>query len=281
MNRLLLCTDMDRTLIPNGKQPESEHARELFKKLVAREDVTLVYVTGRDSELVEQAMIDYQLPAPDYVIADVGASIYQISEHQWLPWQHWENHLIHDWGSATHSDLEKLLSRFKTLTRQEIKKQKKYKLSYYVPLNSDSSALLSHINSILIEQGIHANLIWSIDEQKNTGLLDVLPKSAGKREAIEFLMTQLNYEYDEVIFAGDSGNDLCVLTSPIQAILVANAHDDVKQEALQQVETNGQQEKLYLAKGGFFNLNGNYSAGILEGVSHYKADAMLWMKNNP
>ena len=47
MNRLLLCTDLDRTLIPNGTQPESPRARELFKRLVSHEEVTLVYVTGR------------------------------------------------------------------------------------------------------------------------------------------------------------------------------------------------------------------------------------------
>jgi sucrose-6-phosphatase len=28
-------------------------------------------------------------------------------------------------------------------------------------------------------------------------------------------------------------------------------------------------ERLYLAEGGFMQMNGNYSAGILEGVAHY------------
>ncbi|MEJ2621733.1 MAG: haloacid dehalogenase, partial [Candidatus Thiodiazotropha sp.] len=31
--KLLLCTDLDRTLIPNGSQPESAGAREAFKQL--------------------------------------------------------------------------------------------------------------------------------------------------------------------------------------------------------------------------------------------------------
>ena len=53
--RLLLCTDLDRTLIPNGDQPESDHAREYFKKLSEHSEVTLVYVTGRHQQLVEQA----------------------------------------------------------------------------------------------------------------------------------------------------------------------------------------------------------------------------------
>lgn len=47
MNRLLICTDLDRTLIPNGPQPESPKARALFRRLVSREEVTLAYVSGR------------------------------------------------------------------------------------------------------------------------------------------------------------------------------------------------------------------------------------------
>ncbi|MDH5258324.1 MAG: haloacid dehalogenase, partial [Gammaproteobacteria bacterium] len=55
MRRLLLCTDLDRTLLPNGRQPESEQARKLFGRLASRPEVTLVYVTGRDPVLVEDA----------------------------------------------------------------------------------------------------------------------------------------------------------------------------------------------------------------------------------
>ena len=73
MNRqLLLCTDLDRTVLPNGPQSESQGARTLFAALAARPEVTLAYVTGRDRHLVEQAIANYSLPHPDYVISDVG-----------------------------------------------------------------------------------------------------------------------------------------------------------------------------------------------------------------
>jgi hypothetical protein len=109
-------------------------------------------------------------------------------------------------------------------------------------------------------------------------LLDILPGNAGKREAIEFLMAQLGFENKEVIFAGDSGNDISVMASPIQAVLVANASDEVKQAARQQAEANGCGNQLYLAQGNFHGLNGNYSSGILEGVVHYmnRVEAWLW-----
>ena len=39
--RILICTDLDRTLLPNGKQPESPGARAAFTRLVSRPEVTL------------------------------------------------------------------------------------------------------------------------------------------------------------------------------------------------------------------------------------------------
>ena len=72
--RLLLCTDLDRTLLPNGPQPESQGARMLFKRLAERPEVTLAYVTGRHRKLVEKAISLYRLPLPNYVITDVVPS---------------------------------------------------------------------------------------------------------------------------------------------------------------------------------------------------------------
>lgn len=62
--RLLLCSDLDRTLLPNGQQPESPAARQRFTRFVSWPEVMLVYVTGRHRQLVEQAIANYRLPQP-------------------------------------------------------------------------------------------------------------------------------------------------------------------------------------------------------------------------
>ena len=64
--KYLICTDLDRTLIPNGLDAESPVAERLFAALAARPDVTLAYVSGRHRDLVEEAMTEYQLPLPDF-----------------------------------------------------------------------------------------------------------------------------------------------------------------------------------------------------------------------
>ena len=268
-SRLLLCTDLDRTLLPNGPQPESPGARKSFTELVTRPDVVLVFVTGRDQTLVEQAISEFQLPQPDYVIADVGSTIYQIRQREWYHWNNWEQEIGCDWEGKTHDDLHALFHGLPVLKLQEDSKQKNYKLSYYVSADVDHEVLMSEMHAILVDQHICANLIWSIDELANTGLLDVLPASASKRHAIEYLMEQLDFSLANTVFAGDSGNDMAVLTSPVQSVLVANASDEVRHEARQQALNLGQNEALYFAAGNFLGMNGNYSAGILEGVAHF------------
>lgn len=275
--RLLLCTDLDRTLLPNGPQPESEQSRERFSLLVAMHEVTLVYVTGRDRSLVQQAIKNFQIPQPDYVIADVGSSIYKINGGDWHHWQVWDEAIEQDWQGKTHADLQASLSGFRDLRLQVYGKQNTHKLSYYVPLYIDHISLIDKISLHLEQQDIHANLVWSIDEQTSKGLLDILPVSAGKRQAIEFLMRQLQFDLSETVFAGDSGNDISVMTSPIHSVLVANASDDVRQHAIEQAEANDQIDSLYLARGDYLAMNGNYTAGILEGVVHYMPEAKKWI----
>ena len=116
---------------------------------------------------------------------------------------------------------------------------------------------------------MEASLIWSVDEPEQIGLLDILPRNATKLHAIEFLQQRLGYGQDEVIFAGDSGNDLSVLASPIRSVLVANAEADIRQQAQQLAERNGCSDTLYLAREDSFPLGGNYSAGILQGVAFF------------
>ena len=72
MDPILLCTDLDRTLIPNGLPPESPNARELFCKVAAAPFVSLAYVSGRDLGLLQKAIAEYNLPTPDFMIGDVA-----------------------------------------------------------------------------------------------------------------------------------------------------------------------------------------------------------------
>ncbi len=267
--RLLICTDLDRTLIPNGEDAESPEARQWFHRLAALPEVVLAYVTGRDQGLVREAVEEYELPLPAFVLGDVGSTIYACEGWNWQHWGAWEAHIALDWGGRSHGQLATLLAGLPSLQLQEEKKQNIHKLSYYVALGVSYRQLMDEMERRLQEEGICASLIWSIDEAADIGLLDVLPARATKRHAIEFLMEKQGFTLKNTVFAGDSGNDLEVLVSPIPAILVRNATPEVRQEAQEMAKMAGTESALYLARGGFHGMNGNYAAGILEGLAHY------------
>lgn len=231
-----------------------------------------MYVTGRHLQLVMDAIKEYELPMPDYAITDVGTKIYRIEGQQWHELHAWEEEVDRDWNGRGHGQLKMLFEDIPELQLQEKSKQNTHKLSYYVDLHVQEERLLSLIARRLDELGVRASLVWSIDEPKGMGLLDVLPRNATKLHAIDFLRQQLGYSLVEVVFAGDSGNDLPVLESLIPSVLVANASQEVKASAQRLAEMKGNSLSLYLATGSNNNMNGNYSAGVLEGVYHFQPD---------
>lgn len=266
----LLCTDLDRTLIPNGDADELPGARQRLAELIKQYGIHLAYVSGRDHQLVQQAIDDYQLPYPEYVIADVGSTIYFCSGKDWSLVADWHQQIGHDWAEQTAMQIYHYFKGIPVLTLQEMSKQGRYKLSFYVPLSADYEVLMHQMQNIAVEQHLAINLIYSVDEEKNLGLLDVLPASASKLAAIYFLLDELAINKDAVIFAGDSGNDMDVLCSDLPAVLVANAQDEVRQQALSLAEQSGNRDYLYVAHG--VSGNGHYADGIIEGMQHYYPD---------
>lgn len=275
---ILICTDLDRTLIPNGHEPESPGARRLLRQLVKREDVYLAYVSGRDKVLLEEAIAEWELPVPDFAIGDVGTSIYAIKEDNWKLMQGWRKEISQDWRNYRREDIARFLEDIDSLTLQEPHKQNDFKLSYYTPPDTDNVILQNEIRERLAKYPIEYNVIWSIDDLKNIGLLDILPKRANKLESIRFLIHQNGFSAKNTVFSGDSGNDLEVLTSELQATLVNNASDNIKHQAQDMARSHGHMNCLYIAHGNFLGMNGNYAAGILEGLAHYIPRTRDWLE---
>ena len=276
---ILLCTDLDRTLLPNGPQPESPRARPLLHALAQRRGVLLAYVTGRHLELLQEAIRDYRLPLPQFAIGDVGTTLYTVREGHWQAWDAWTREIAADWNGLGHDALAGALAQAtRELTLQEPEKQNLFKLSYYAPEDADRDALLAPMRERLQSCRVHANLVWSVDEVNHLGLLDVLPARASKLHAIRFLMEQRHIGRHRMVFAGDSGNDLEVLTSGLQAVLVANAREQVRREAVAGVQAAGCEECLYLARGDWMGMNGNYCAGVLEGLVHFIPECAEWLQ---
>jgi HAD superfamily hydrolase (TIGR01484 family) len=275
--RPFLCCDLDRTLIPNGVEEESPHARPALAKIATRTELTLAYVSGRRKELIEEGVATWGLPTPAFAVGDVGTTIYEIDGDRWRLLPAWSDRLADAWRGHDSADLADALAGIDGLTAQEAATQSRFKLSYYLDRAADRERVMAEIGRRLATERIGAERIYSVDEEKNVGLLDLLPTGGTKVDAIFFLMERFGFDREATIFCGDSGNDLPALTSGLKAALVKNATEEVRREALARVRAKGIEERLYCATGGFMGMNGNYAAGALEGLCHFIPKARDWL----
>jgi hypothetical protein len=269
VQKILICSDLDRTIIPNGYQEESTHARPVFRQLVEHTHIYLAYVSGRNKKLIFDAIEEFNLPMPDYAIGDVGTTLYRVINDNWQLSENWIYEIAQDWKGLSWEMLAETFEGLKDIWLQEPEKQNRYKLSFYTDLNIDHRLLIENIRAVFAEKDIRASIIWSVDEINANGLIDIIPARANKLQAIQFLMQQEQFDEDRTVFAGDSGNDLDVLTSGLQAILVKNAMDDVRKAAADTLAGKNLMNCLYLPGGNFYGMNGNYAAGLLEGLVHF------------
>jgi hypothetical protein len=244
---------------------------------VAAPFVTLAYVSGRDFNLLQQAISDYHLPCPDFMIGNVGTTIYHKPDGHWQEWQEWRDIIRQDWQGTTVTELAAHLSDLKELDLQEPEKQSRFKLSYYTDPNVDFASLQKKVRECLTNCPAEVKLVASVDEVNQVGLYDLLPAAASKLQAVNFLIEKTGVMPGRTIYAGDSGNDLEVLTSTIKAILVANATAEVRQQAVDKAPA----DSLYPARGNFMEMNGNYAAGLLEGIAHYLPELIAVIADEP
>lgn len=73
---------------------------------------------------------------------------------------------------------------------------------------------------------------------------------------------------ENVVFCGDSGNDIFPLTAGFCGVLVKNADEQLVDNVNQAMQDNPQL-KVYFASGDFKGLSGNYTSGVIEGAYHY------------
>ena len=280
--KILLCSDLDRTIIPNGHAAESPGARALLGRVARRPELTLVYVTGRDEALIAQALREWNLPLPEVAVGDVGTAIFDVGGTAeapvFTPWTDWQEIIAADWQGKKNADLAAMLADFDMLRLQEPEKQKDFKLSFYVDSGAAMGRLAEDIRRHLEKPGIRASVIISMDEMADVGLVDIVPAGATKVDAIYHIARNHRVDESRVVFAGDSGNDLAALTSGLNAVLVKNAADEVRSQALAESSRKKTDGRLYLAKGEFLGMNGNYAAGVLEGLAHFMPETERWMQ---
>lgn len=187
-------------------------------------NLQFVFVTGRHYQSVCELLQTERLPEPFAIICDVGTSLYHRTPTSYQLCQSYVNHLESRVNGTTAMELATKVPSSPWIQLQESEKQSRFKLSYYCPaeqLDSERTRLADW----LLEAAIPYEPLASIDPFTGEGLLDLLPREVNKSYALHWYAEQRGWPADQIVFAGDSGNDVAALTSHFRAIVVANAND--------------------------------------------------------
>ncbi len=257
----VLATDLDGTFIPLPDNAGNQTALERIRMACESRQIELVFATGRHLESVLDAIRQYALPRPDWIVCDVGTSIYRRDPETFSRFAPFETRLAAQTRGADRTAVESLLANVEGLTLQAAERQRRFKISFDCP-TGDTERLVARIHQRLAEAGLPYACLGSIDPFNGQGLLDVLPAGASKASALIWLATHADFLPDEVVFAGDSGNDLAALSCGFRAIVVANAAPGLADRAEQELASRGLAERLFRA-------TLPATSGVLEGGLHF------------
>lgn len=209
---LVLATDLDGTFLGGSASARSEFYRYLQDR---RSHLTLVFVTGRDLELVRQLYDDPEFPQADYIIGDVGTSV---TEGQtFAPVSEVQDWIAQTWNESG-DRVRSLLSDEPGLELQPV--TPKYRVSYYYDTEKLQPSTLDKIEAAGFDY------ILSADR-----FLDVMPQGIAKGSTLLKTLKTLDLDGDRTVVAGDTLNDRSLFETGLNGIVVGNAEPKLKEFA--------------------------------------------------
>ena len=235
----LFCSDLDGTLLG-----EAAHTAE-FAKVWAEtgEKPILVYSTGRLDADAKGVIKAQGMPEPDFYTTGVGTMVYDVSEGKMM--EGFAELLNVGWD---YERVRELVSRQAGIKEQPPECLHAWKSSWF--WDDKTNEEIEGLRKELAMEGLEAQVIYSTGRD-----LDVLPMAANKGNAIEWLCGHLGVGLDEIVVAGDSGNDSSMfLKEGVRGVMPGNVSPELV-EALEGKDV--------------FRAEGLCAAGTMEGLRHY------------
>jgi glucosylglycerol-phosphate synthase len=234
--RMILATDLDGTFLGGNEQGR----RELYELIRAEPDGTLIFVTGRGVESIVPLLEDDSIPTPDYIIADVGATV--VDGGNLAPVAPVQDPIEAAWPG--HDRVMEALRPFDFLVHQDVPQARRCSFLLREERRIEE---LRHV----VEDDLACDLLFSAGQY-----LDVLPRGVSKGSTLLALLDHTGLDHDRVVVAGDTLNDLSLFECGLRGIVVGDAEAALRQR----VDAIGGRSYLASAPGG---------AGIVEGLRHH------------
>ncbi len=204
---LVLATDLDGTFLGGT----AEDRAKFYEWIEAhRERVGLIFVTGRDPGFVSNLTRKGGVPRPDYVVGDVGTTIAEVGyDHFLSPIEDLEAEIAAAWGDAT-ARVQAALHPVRGLRLQP--GSFRYRVSYDLDTDDFDPIALDIVAGLGLDALVSDNRFF-----------DVLPKDVSKGPSLLRLLTHLGIDNRRTLVAGDTLNDLSMLTLGLPAVAVGGA----------------------------------------------------------
>lgn len=202
----ILATDLDGTLVgdPEGLQQLLGFYEE------QPYNVSLIYITGRYHDSAMALINQEQLPMPDVLVTDVGTSIFA---HGFQKDPEWAARMLEGWEPER---IEAIAASIEGLAKQPLPLENR--CSYF----AEGVEPVEDLRRQLEDAGISHKLVFSGGRD-----VDVLPLQSGKGEALEYILEKYKIEDAKLLVAGDSCNDLEMLTLGFPSVIVGNAQPEL------------------------------------------------------
>ncbi len=232
---MLLATDLDGTLLGGSASQRSR----LYQLITAHPDIRLIFVTGRGVENVLPLLSDPLIPTPDFIIADVGASVVNGRTLQPLP--EIQEQIDAAWPGE--HVVAAALEHISALQRQEVPQERR--CSFFC----EAHHIDDEVRRIVNELG--CDMLFSAGRY-----FDVLPRGVNKGSTLQRLLEHLEARHDEVLVAGDTLNDLSMLRTGFNGVCVGKSEREL-------LDVTRDEPYVYHARAAG-------AGGILEAIGHFE-----------
>lgn len=244
----ILAFDIDGTLTGN-RASLLRLAQWIRRQRIARQ-LRLVLVTGRPFDEVRRGWRAEGIPQADAVVCQIGTDIYiPPFRRKTLPDRAWHHKIAENFSVQ---EARSFLENIPGVTLQKKRYNTPFKVSAHLHPDQNPEKAYREISRRARKGKGRYRVIWS------HGLdLDILPRKAGKGNALHYLLPKISSVPRRVIVAGNSGNDLDLYQAGYKAIVVRNARPELL--------THLKKRK----HAGIFFAKKSFAAGLAEGLAHF------------
>ena len=233
----LVITDLDNTLTGDAD------ALAEFSELIRSNDrVGFGVATGRNLGSALALIEELSLPYPDVLDSSCGTQLHY--GERLTPDRSWRKQIAHQWRP---DDVRGVLDELPGCFIQSDAEQDEFKISYKLDL--ELAPKLAHIRRALREAGLRAKVVLSLGIY-----LDVIPVRGGSDLSIRHLLYKWGFTPEQLLVAGDSGNDEGMLKGRTLGVVVGNYSPEL--EKLRKLP------RIYFAES-------SNARGIIEGINYY------------